>query len=70
MITRFLLSVRNGQALLAYDDDAWLALKPHMKGLDAAARAVLRRHYVAGVPRPWTPADTVAEVRLHALLSD
>ncbi|MDP7381542.1 MAG: ABC transporter substrate-binding protein [Alphaproteobacteria bacterium] len=69
-ITRFLVSVRNGQALLAHDDDAWRALKPRMKGLDAAARALLRRHYVAGVPRPWTPADTAAAGRLHALLID
>ena len=69
-ITRFLVSVRNGQALLADDDDAWRALKPRMKGVDAAARALLRRHYVAGVPRPWTPADTAAAGRLHALLID
>ena len=66
----FLVSVRNGQALLADDDDAWRALKPRMKGVDAAARALLRRHYVAGVPRPWTPADTAAAGRLHALLID
>ena len=41
-----------------------------MKGVDTAARALLRRHYVAGVPRPWTPADTAAAGRLRALLID
>ena len=66
----FFVSVRNGQALLADDDDAWRALKPRMKGVDAAARTLLRRHYVAGVPRPSTPADTAAAGRLHALLID
>ena len=69
-ITRFLVSVRDGQALLAHDDAAWHALRPRMKGLDGAARALLRRHYVAGIPRPWTPADTAAAGRLHALLID
>ena len=35
-ITWCLISVRNGQALLAHDDDAWRALKPRMKGLSGA----------------------------------
>ena len=41
-----------------------------MKGVDTAARALLRRHYVAGVSRPWTPVDMAAAGRLHALLID
>ena len=69
-ITWCLISVRNGQALLAHDDDAWQALKPRMKGLDAAAWALTRHHYMAGVPRPWTPADKAVAGRLHALLID
>lgn len=64
----FLRAVAEAGALMARDDATWERLRPLVKAADEAEFVALRDAYRAGIPGPWTAADTEAAVRLHALL--
>ena len=68
-ISGFLRAIERGGALLATDDQAWDALRPLMRAASDAEFEGLRAAYRAGIPGPWTDADTESARRLHELLS-
>ncbi len=70
-VTALLEAVREGNALLATSDAAWERIKPLMKVTSDAEFEGLRRAYLAGIPPPWSAAETVsAEKILNALINN
>ncbi|MEL6210478.1 MAG: ABC transporter substrate-binding protein, partial [Pseudomonadota bacterium] len=66
----FLRAVRAAGAVLATDDAAWEDLRPLMRAKSEAEFLALRDAYRAGIPEPWTGANTLAAQRLYDVLVD
>jgi NitT/TauT family transport system substrate-binding protein len=67
-IATFLKCVQQGNEVLAKSDAAWERLKPLLKAADEAEFAALKAYYRAGIPAPWTDAQTKAAEKLTNLL--
>lgn len=63
-------AIRNAGALLAKDDEAWERLRPVMRAKTEAEFIALRDAYRAGIPVPWSEADTASSRKLYDLLTE
>jgi NitT/TauT family transport system substrate-binding protein len=57
-IAAFLAAVTKANAILATSDEAWERIRGLVKPKDDAEFASIKAFYRAGIPQPWTGADT------------
>lgn len=69
-VDAFLRAVTAAGEVLATDDAAWEDLRKLMRAKTDAEFAELRDAYRAGIPAPWTGANTKAAQRLYDVLVD
>jgi NitT/TauT family transport system substrate-binding protein len=69
-IAAFLDVVTKANAILAQSDSAWERIRNLVKPKDEAEFAAIKAFYRAGIPRPWTAADTRAAEQLTQILRD
>ncbi len=69
-IAAFLDAVAKANAILARSDSAWERIRGLVKPKDDAEFAAIKTYYRAGIPPPWTAADTRAAEKLTQVLKD
>jgi NitT/TauT family transport system substrate-binding protein len=69
-IAAFLQTVSEGNAILAKSDAAWEHIRPLVRPESDAEFAAIKAYYRAGIPRPWTGAETRAAEKLTQVLVD
>ena len=67
-IATFLTAVEQTNAVLATSDAAWDRIRSLVKPENDAEFAALKAYYRAGIPRPWTGAETKAAEKLTQVL--
>ena len=67
-ITTFLTAVEQTNAVLATSDAAWDRIRSLVKPENDAEFAAIKAYYRAGIPRPWTDAETKAAEKLTQVL--
>ncbi len=69
-IAAFLTAVEQTNAVLATSDAAWERIRHLVKPETDAEFAAIKAYYRAGIPRPWTGAETKAAEKLTHVLVD
>lgn len=69
-IAAFLSVVEQGNAVLATSDAAWDRIRHLVRPESDAEFAAVKAYYRAGIPRPWTGAETRSAEKLTHLLVD
>jgi len=69
-IAAFLTAVEQTNAVLATSDSAWDRIRSLVKPENDAEFAAIKAYYRAGIPRPWTGAETKAAEKLTQVLVD
>lgn len=69
-IAAFLDAVTKANAILATSDSAWERIRGLVKPADDAEFAAIKTFYRAGIPPPWTAADTRSAEKLTQVLRD
>jgi NitT/TauT family transport system substrate-binding protein len=69
-IAAFLTAVEQTNAVLATSDAAWDRIRPLVKPENDAEFAAIKAYYRAGIPRPWTGAETKSAEKLTQVLVD
>jgi NitT/TauT family transport system substrate-binding protein len=69
-IAAFLEAVSQGNAVLAQSDEAWERIRHLVRPESDAEFAAIKAYYRAGIPRPWTGAETGAAQKLTQVLVD
>jgi NitT/TauT family transport system substrate-binding protein len=69
-IAAFLTAVEQTNAVLATSDAAWDRIRPLVKPESDAEFAAIKAYYRAGIPRPWTGAETKSAEKLTQVLVD
>lgn len=69
-IAAFLSVVEQGNAVLAKSDAAWDRIRHLVRPESDAEFAAIKAYYRAGIPRPWTGAETRSAEKLTHLLVD
>ncbi len=69
-IAAFLTAVEQTNAVLATSDAAWDRIRSLVKPENDAEFAAIKAYYRAGIPRPWTGAETKAAEKLTQVLVD
>jgi NitT/TauT family transport system substrate-binding protein len=69
-ITSFLSVVEQGNAILAKSDAAWDRIRPLVRPESDAEFAAVKAYYRAGIPSPWTDAQTHSAEKLTQILVD
>jgi NitT/TauT family transport system substrate-binding protein len=69
-IAAFLDAVAEANAVLATSDSAWERVRGLVKPADDAEFAAIKAFYRAGIPPPWTAADTRSAEKLTQVLRD
>ena len=69
IVSAFLRAVAKAGEVLAADDSAWDDLRPLMRAKTDAEFTGLRDAFRAGIPQPWSEADTASARKLYDLLS-
>lgn len=69
-IAAFLDVVAKANAILAQSDEAWDHIRDLVKPQDDAEFAAIKAFYRAGIPGPWTSADTRSAEKLTQVLKD
>lgn len=69
-IAAFLDAVAKANAILATSDSAWERIKGLVKPRDEAEFAAIKTYYRAGIPSPWTAADTRSAEELTQVLKN
>jgi len=67
-IAAFLDAVAKANAILARSDSAWERIRGLVKPKDDAEFAAIKAFYRAGIPPPWTAADTRSAQKLTQVL--
>lgn len=67
-IAAFLQAVIAGNAILAQSDAAWDRIRPLVRPETDAEFAAIKAYYRAGIPRPWTGAETRSAEKLTQVL--
>lgn len=67
-IAAFLQAVIAGNAILATSDAAWDRIRPLVRPETDAEFAAIKAYYRAGIPRPWTGAETRSAEKLTQVL--
>jgi NitT/TauT family transport system substrate-binding protein len=65
----FFRAVAEGNAVLASSDAAWERLRPLVQPASDAELAAIRSFYRAGIPAPWSEAETRSAAQLFELLA-
>jgi NitT/TauT family transport system substrate-binding protein len=69
-IAAFLTAVEQTNAVLATSDAAWERIRHLVKPETDAEFAAIKAYYRAGIPRPWTGAETKSAEKLTQVLVD
>jgi NitT/TauT family transport system substrate-binding protein len=69
-IAAFLTAVEQTNAVLATSDAAWERVRRLVKPETDAEFAAIKAYYRAGIPRPWTGAETKSAEKLTQVLVD
>ena len=69
-IAAFLDAVTEANAILATSDSAWERIRGLVKPADDAEFAAIKAFYRAGIPPPWTAADTRSAEKLTEVLRE
>lgn len=69
-IAAFLTVVEQGNAILAKSDAAWDRIRPLVRPESDGEFAAIKAYYRAGIPKPWTGAETRAAEKLTHILVD
>ena len=69
-IAAFLSVVEQGNAILAKSDAAWDRIRPLVRPENDAEFAAIKAYYRAGIPTPWTGAETRSAEKLTQILVD
>ena len=69
-IAAFLGAVAEANAILATSDPAWERIRNLVKPKDDVEFAAIKAYYRAGIPQPWTQADTQSAEKLTQILID
>jgi NitT/TauT family transport system substrate-binding protein len=69
-IAAFLSVVEQGNAILAKSDEAWERIRHLVRPESDAEFAAIKAYYRAGIPRPWTGAETRSAEKLTHILVD
>jgi NitT/TauT family transport system substrate-binding protein len=69
-LTAFLSAVEQGNAVLAKSDAAWDRIRNLVRPETDAEFAAIKAYYRAGIPQPWTGAETRSAEKLTHLLVD
>jgi len=69
-IAAFLDAVAKANAILARSDSAWERIRNLVKPKDDAEFAAIKAFYRAGIPPPWTAADTRSAQKLTQVLKE
>jgi len=69
-IAAFLSVVQQGNAVLATSDAAWDRIRHLVRPESDTEFAAIKAYYRAGIPRPWTGAETRSAEKLTHLLVD
>jgi NitT/TauT family transport system substrate-binding protein len=69
-ITAFLSVVEQGNAILGKSDAAWDRIRPLVRPESDAEFAAVKAYYRAGIPPPWTAAETHSAEKLTQILVD
>ena len=69
-ITAFLTAVTQTNAVLATSDAAWDRIRSLVKPANDAEFAAIKAYYRAGIPGPWTGAETKSAEKLTQVLVD
>ncbi len=69
-IAAFLEAVTQGNAILAQSDAAWERIRPLVRPESDAEFAAIKAYYRAGIPLPWTGAETRSAEKLTQVLVD
>jgi len=69
-IASFLSIVEQGNAVLAKSDAAWDRIRNLVRPESDAEFAVIKAYYRAGIPQPWTGAETRSAEKLTQILVD
>lgn len=64
----FLAAAVSANAVLAKSDAAWERLRPLVKPANGAELATIKAYYRAGIPSPWTTAQTRSAEKLMGVL--
>ena len=67
-IAAFLDVIAKANAVLAESDEAWERVRGLVKPKDDAEFAAIKAFYRAGIPKPWTEADTASADKLTQVL--
>jgi len=67
-VAGFLKAAAAANARLAKEDAVWDRIRPLVKPENDAEFTAIREYYRAGVPGPWTAAETAAAGKLTELL--
>jgi NitT/TauT family transport system substrate-binding protein len=65
----FFRAVAEGNAVLARSDAAWERLRPLVRPANDAELAAIRSFYRAGIPQPWSEAETRSAAQLLDVLA-
>jgi NitT/TauT family transport system substrate-binding protein len=69
-IAAFLAVVEQGNAILAKSDEAWERVRHLVRPETDAEFAAIKTYYRAGIPKPWTGAETKSAEKLTHILVD
>jgi NitT/TauT family transport system substrate-binding protein len=69
-IAAFLDAVAKANAVLKTSDSAWERIRDLVKPKDDAELAAIKAYYRAGIPHPWTQAQTRSAQKLTQVLKD
>ncbi|MCZ7595174.1 MAG: hypothetical protein M5U16_09820 [Hyphomicrobium sp.] len=69
-IATFLSAVEQGNAVLATSDAAWDRIRHLVRPESDAEFAAIKAYYRAGIPTPWTGAETRSAEKLTQVLVD
>ncbi|HWK33851.1 MAG TPA: ABC transporter substrate-binding protein [Hyphomicrobium sp.] len=69
-LAAFLSVIEQGNAILAKSDAAWDRIRHLVRPESDAEFAAIKAYYRAGIPKPWTDAETHAAEKLTQVLVD
>lgn len=69
-IIAFLSAVEQGNAILAKSDEAWDRIRPLVRPENDGEFSAIKAYYRAGIPKPWTGAETRSAEKLTHILVD
>jgi NitT/TauT family transport system substrate-binding protein len=67
-IAAFLTAVEQGNAILAKSDEAWERIRHLVRPETDAEFTAIKAYYRAGIPKPWTGAETKSAEKLTHIL--